>query len=37
MEWLIGILVGISVLITATGIGFGLAWALGAFEDDEED
>ena len=32
MKWLIGIL----VLIRAIGIGFCFAWALGAFEDDEE-
>lgn len=33
MKWLIGIL----VLITAVEIGLSLAWALGVFEDDEED
>lgn len=33
MKWLIGIL----VLIGAIGIGIAFAWALGAFEDDEEE
>lgn len=33
MKWLIGIL----VLIGAIGLGLGFAYALGVFEDDEED
>ena len=33
MKWIISI----AVIIAIIGLGVAFAWALGAFEDDEED